>query len=177
MTRKLAAAAALTVALALTLPGVAGAGGFATVGMKPLPDGTAPGEPWRVELGILQHGVRPMDGLHPRVIVSRGDVERSFAARPTGRPGSYRATVVFPSAGTWRVAVDDDFSQRHAFPPVMVGGEVEETAAAAPVPAESSGSGGGPDLGFALAVAALAGLVATAIAVEVMRRPPAHGGA
>ena len=106
--------AAVVLALA---PASASAGGFATVGVEPLPDGS---RSWDAQLTILQHGRTPLDGVHPRVIVERGSVRRSFAARPAGRPGVYHAEVVFPSPGTWAYAVDDGFSMTHTFPPVQV---------------------------------------------------------
>src|SRR3954465_1110915 len=108
-------AAGAAVIGALALPGAASAGGFATVGLSSLPDGTAPGTPWRVTLTILQHGKTqtPMGGLHPRVVIRSADgrTTRTFAARPAGRSGEYRADVVFPSAGRWSYTVADGFTQ------------------------------------------------------------------
>ena len=49
-------AAAIAILALLVAPAGAQAGGFATVGLSSLPDGTAPGEPWVVELTILGHG-------------------------------------------------------------------------------------------------------------------------
>ena len=47
----------------------------------------------------------------------------TFAAKPTGKPGVYRAAVVFPTAGKWSYEVDDGFisGQPHTFPPVQIG--------------------------------------------------------
>ncbi len=112
----------IAVAAALAAPATAGAGGFATVGVNPLPEGIDPGEPWNVELTVLQHGRTPLEGVHPRVIATRGSERREFAARATDRPGVYSAEVVFPDAGKWKYVVDDGFTQTHSFPPVTVGG-------------------------------------------------------
>jgi hypothetical protein len=136
----------------LIAPASAHAGGFATVGLSSTPETIAPGELWLVELTILQHGRAdaPMEGLQPGVIIRReGGERRRFEASPTGRPGVYRARVVFPSAGVWRYRVDDDFvGAIHSYPPVMV----REAARRA------GDSGGGPNVGLALLAAAVAGL-------------------
>ena len=159
------------------LPGAAGAGGMATVGLSSLPDGTAPGRPWRVTLTILQHGRTPMAGLHPTVRIRRagGGVARTFAARPAGRPGLYTVDVVFPSAGTWRYAIDDGFTQTHTFAPVAIGASRAVPAPridgrATPVGRRADGA----DLAAAFAAAAAAGLLAgllTALALRRRSRP------
>jgi hypothetical protein len=190
--------AAIAVAVALMAPSSAAAGGFATVGLDPLPDGIGPGKPWQVRLTILQHGRTPLDGLVPEVIAKRGSVRKTFAARPAGRPGVYRARVVFPSAGTWHYVVDDGFTMTHTFPPVRVraggGGKTPVAAAGAGVPAAGEGgtigiaadsastgpatspsdgsSDDGPDIALALALAAVAGLAAALGTAALRRRRP-----
>jgi hypothetical protein len=177
------------IAAALAAPSAASAGGWATVGFDPPPDTLAPGEPWQVELTILQHGVTPLEGVRPRVIVSPGDggVRTTFPARATGKPGIYRATVVFASAGTWRYVVDDGFSAQHSYPVVQVGKggkravaePVAVTNAAATTP-PSSGSpgteegGDGPNYLLAILAAAFAAVAAGGGAALVQRR---RGGA
>jgi hypothetical protein len=171
----------------LALPASAGAGGWATVGLDP-PDTLAAGEPWQVELTILQHGMTPLEGVKPEVIVSRdgGREEKSFPARATGEPGIYQATVVFESAGTWNYVVDDGFAAQHSFKPVRVVGEGKEgadeavavanTAAAAPA---GGGSGGddGPDWLLAILGAAGAALVAGGGVALLQRRRGGTGPA
>ena len=171
-------------ALLLVLPGVAGAGGFATVGLSSLPDGTAPGRPWHVTLTILQHGRTPMSDLRPTVRVASADglTVRTFAARRAGRPGTYTVSVVFPSAGRWTYSIDDGFTQTHTYAPVAIGASAAVPAlppAAASggqggtaVPAGSDDGGGGnvvAALGAALAGGLLAGL---ATALVLRRREP-----
>jgi YtkA-like protein len=166
-------------ALALAVPGVAAAGGFATVGLSSLPDGTQPGKAWHVTLTILQHGRTPLSSLRPTVAVTSADgaTTRTFAARPARQPGLYTADVVFPNAGTWRYAVNDGFSQVHRFAPVAIG------SGAARVPVGSQ-SGAGPagangpvdrdddrgNVAAALAVAVVAGLAAALAAFLLVRR-------
>jgi hypothetical protein len=152
-------------AVALAAPAGASAGGWATVELDSVPEGVAPGEPWSVELTILQHGVTPLEGVEPRVIVSKAGEfgRRAFPARATSEPGVYRANVVFASAGTWTYAVDDGFMGERTYPPVSIGRSGEARIAA--------GLGGdGPDYLLALAVAAIAGLAAGLAAAAAQRR-------
>lgn len=107
-------------AAALIAVPAAGAGGFATVGLSSLPpeDGSA----WTVELTILQHGRTPLDGLTPAITIQKDDgSSQTFTATPAGKPGHYRATVAFPSDGTWRYTINDGFSQTHTYAPVTIG--------------------------------------------------------
>jgi hypothetical protein len=136
---------------ALALPATATAGGWATVALSSTPAGSAPGKPWSVELTVLQHGRTPLDGVQPTITIAQGTGTRTFTAAPAGRPGVYRATVVFPAAGRWEYRIDDDFSRTHTYPPVRIGGE---TAAA--------GGGGLPWI-LILAAALGAGLLAAVL--------------
>jgi hypothetical protein len=117
----------LPIAIALLLGLVAAppavGGGWATAGLSSMPDGVAPGEPWNVEITVLQHGRTPLDGLAPTVRIRSGDTMRSFPAEPAGRAGVYRAEVVFPAAGRWRYEVLDGFNndRPHTYPAVEIG--------------------------------------------------------
>ncbi len=165
------------IAAALAVPAAATAGGWATVGFDPPPEGLAPGEPWQVDLTVLQHGRTPLEGVHPRVIVGSEDGGEggSFPARATGKPGVYRATVVFESAGAWTLAVDDGFSATHRFPEVRVGeegmGSAEPVALASTAAATPPSAGDdGPNVLLALGVAAVAALAAGLGAAYLQRR-------
>jgi YtkA-like protein len=175
------------IAAALAVPTAATAGGWATVGFDPPPEGLQPGEPWEVDLTVLQHGRTPLEGVQPRVIVAEeaGDGQRAIAARPTGKPGVYRATVVFESAGTWTIAVDDDFAATHRFPAVEIGSggkkSATEPVAAVNTAAARPPSAGddGPNLLLAFGAAAVAALAAGFGAAFLQRRrggPSAAGG-
>jgi hypothetical protein len=127
----------LAAASALVLAGTAAAGGWATVQLSSTPRGLSAGEPWVVNITVLQHGRTPLDGLKPTLTIRKSvprttsgaakgrPTIRTFAARPTGRPGVYRARVVFPSAGTWRYEVYDGFveyggARTHTYSPVRI---------------------------------------------------------
>ena len=147
---------ALPVALVLLIAPAAYAGGWATVGLSSTPAGTEPGKPWPVDITVLQHGVTPLEGVEPAVIITSGDARKTFAAKPTGKPGVYRAEVVFPTSGRWSYAVDDGFisERQHTFPAVQIGAETS-------APAAATGDGGGPSAvwlvpGVALLLAAAA---------------------
>ena len=156
--RRLLASTALLLGL-LAAPALGG--GFATTGLSSLPDGTAPGEPWVVDVTILAHGVTPVDGMEPAVTISRGTDRRTFPARPRG-DGVHRATVVFPGAGRWRYAVESDY-----------GGGSDATTFGAVTIAERetpSATAAGPRWPLAL-LAGLAAAVLAAAASRSLRRP------
>ena len=62
---------ALPLALVLLIAPAAYAGGWATVGLSSTPAGTEPGTPWPVEITVLQHGVTPLEGVEPAVIITQ----------------------------------------------------------------------------------------------------------
>ena len=82
---------------------------------------------------MLQHGVTPLDDLKPAVTIANGDATKTFAATPTGKPGEYRARVVFPTAGRWTYEIDDGFisEQPHTYPAVQIQGTAPAAAATA----------------------------------------------
>ena len=109
--------------LLMTAPAVAHAGGFATTGLSSTPDGLRAGEPWKVELTILQHGQTPMSDLSPEIVTVNADGNRTtFRAKPTGEPGRYTASVRFPKSGQWRYVVYDGFNNAMptTFPAVVI---------------------------------------------------------
>lgn len=123
--------------VALVCAGAALAGGWATVKLSSSPKGLSADEPWVVNIKVLQHGLasQPLCCLKPTVTISKVAPVRStsaslkksltFRARPTSRPGVYRARVLFPSAGTWRYEVYDAFTtyggaRTHKFAPVKI---------------------------------------------------------
>ncbi|HEY7731022.1 MAG TPA: hypothetical protein VH950_08990 [Gaiellaceae bacterium] len=120
--RRLALVAA---AAALALPAVAWAGGWATVKLSSAPTGAVAGAPWKVRITVLQHGVTPLDDVKPFVRIRKGQLTKTFPARPTAATGVYAARVVFPGPGVWRYSVWDGFvayggARTHAYAPVRV---------------------------------------------------------
>ncbi len=171
----------LAVVLLLAVPAVAGAGGFATAGLSSTPEGVAPGQPWKVDITVLQHGRTPLEGITPRVRISSGAKTREFAAKPTGKPGVYRAEVVFPSAGRWDYEVLDGFidAMPHTFPAVQIGAGAASPAA--PPPASSTAPAPAPDdggiaTGWLWGAGAALALALALLAADRLRRRPATAG-
>jgi len=140
----------LALGLLLVFAETAYAGGWATVSLSSTPTGVQPGTPWAVDLTVLQHGRTPLTDVQPVVTIRSGGRSQDFAAKPTGKPGVYRAEVVFPTAGRWTYEIDDGFISQmpHTYPAVQIGG-----------PGATSADGGGPNLlwlipGIALLLAA-----------------------
>jgi hypothetical protein len=107
---------------------VASAGGWATAGVGPPPDGMSGGDTWNAQITILQHGQTPLVGVKPTLTIRNAAGKAlTFPARPAGKPGLYVAKVKFPSAGNWRYEVYDGFTQygganTHTFGAIAVGG-------------------------------------------------------
>lgn len=157
---------AATIGGALAIAPAAVAGGWATVELSSTPDAVKPGEPWIVELTILQHGRTPLEDVVPRVAVTPGEAGAAdeVLAKPTDRPGVYRAQVEVPDSGTFSYTVDDGFTQVHTYPPVRVEAPTASQAAAASVDT----SEGVPWLGLGGALGA--GLTAAGLTVVLQRR-------
>jgi hypothetical protein len=155
--------AAVTLLLFALLAAPASGGGFATTGLSSLPDGTAAGEPWVVDVTILGHGRTPAEGMSPSVIISRAGEQRRFDAVEV-RPGVYRARVVFPDAGRWRYAVDSGWGlPPERFAPVDI-------AASAPAASSSSDL---PRWPLAIGAGLLAALTVAGTGPLLRRRPRA----
>ena len=111
------------------LAGTAAGGGWATVGVEPLPPDDA-NEPWNVTVTVLRHGRTPTDGAQPMLTIRNRDTgaTRTYALEPAGS-GRYTARVVFPSPGTWSYTVNNGLaatgygmSATQTFAPVEIGG-------------------------------------------------------
>lgn len=178
-----------TVLAALAAPGAAYAGCAATVGLAPPPAGLQPGETWRAEMLVKQHGVRPLPGAQPTLTIVNGKTgeRKTFDARRTDTVGVYRADVVFPAAGPWSyeaydgfVAKDGSFNcaQTHTFAAVAIGGEGAATpppspaAQSAPAPVAAADEGGmSGALAAVLALAIVALGLGAAYLLSGRRRP------
>jgi hypothetical protein len=148
----------------LVAPAAAVAGGFATTGLSSTPAGLRAGEPWKVELTILQHGQTPLGGLSPRVVTrDAGGSERNFRATPSGSDGHYTATVTFPKPGSWTYTVYDGFNDAMptTYPPVRI------APAGVAAPAARTPDPDGPPV---LAIALVGALALAAGAFVLARR-------
>ena len=160
---------------ALALPAASMAGGWATVGLETLPAGVGAGETWVAEATILQHGRTPLEGVTPRVLIDDDQGgHRAFVAAPTGEPGVYRARVVFPRAGNWRVTVEDGF---YGVIPTHSFGEFEIGAAAGPPADDGADLAAWAVLGLSLAAGGAAFLLVALLGrrMGATRPTPAQG--
>jgi len=125
------------VVCALVLPTLASAGGWATVGFEPLPDGTAAGGTWTPTIFVKQHGITPLDGLQPVVMIEKiGSAESTtFLASAGSEAGEYHADLVFPSAGDWRITIMSGFGDsRVTYGPVEIGDAAQPGRGSEPLP-------------------------------------------
>jgi hypothetical protein len=143
-----------TIATTLIASSAASAGGWATVGLDPLPTGVGPGDAWNTNMTVLQHGRTPLTGLTPTITITLEDtgVTKEFVATETDAPGVYRASVVFPEAGAWRIVADSTFGDsKLTYGPVVID------------PTPGTGAGGSSrDFPVLPLLAALGGLVVVA---------------
>lgn len=125
------------VVTALAASAAASAGGWATVGLDPLPTGVGPGETWTTEMTVLQHGRTPLVGLSPTLTITEESGEsRQFVALETGAPGVYEARVVFPEAGRWSIVADSTFGEsKLTYGPVTIESQPDPGGAPSSFPA------------------------------------------
>lgn len=110
-------------ACALAMPSLA-AGGWASVGFEPLPDGIDAGSTWKPTIFVKQHGITPLAGLQPVVMIEEvgSGASTKFLATAGSEAGEYEADVVFPSTGSWRVRILSGFGDsRVTYGPVAIG--------------------------------------------------------
>ena len=150
---------------ALALAATAGGGGWATVGFEPLPDGTSAGGNWSPTIVVKQHGVTPLSGLQPVVLIEDADTgeTQEFLASALSRPGMYEADVIFPETGDWRVTVQSGFGDSQVtYGPVSIG--------------PAGGTGGSDPLPYVIgAAAALVGALVLLGAWRSRKPSPASG--
>jgi len=157
-----------TIAAALAVVPLSSAGGWATVGFEPLPDGTSAGGTWNPTIFVKQHGITPLAGLQPVVAISddRTGASSEFVATETSEAGVYEADVVFPSQGDWRITIHSGFGDSQvSYGPVAIGRPV----------AGDGGSRELPVVGLGLAALALLGGAVLLGARRLRRLTPASG--
>lgn len=160
--------AALMILMALA-PGLAQAGGWTVVVLDQPPEGVRAGQEFQVGFTVLQHGVKPIGGLKPRIDMAEAASGQriSVTARPEGDLGHYVANLTLPTDGTWTWTIET-FGPLMTLSPIVVA-----SAASAAEPAAITS---GITLGIAQGLGAL--LIALALAgaagMLVYRRRPAE---
>jgi YtkA-like len=157
-----------TIAAALAVAPLASAGGWATVGFEPLPDGTSAGGTWSPTIFVKQHGITPLAGLQPVVEIhdDRTGAATEFLATETSEAGVYEADVVFPTQGDWRVTIHSGFGDSQvSYGPVVI----------RPAGAGDGGPRDLPVVGLGVVALALLGGVVLLGARRLRRLTPASG--
>jgi hypothetical protein len=82
------------------------AGGWAVITLDELPSGVVASEPLSIGFTVLQHGRTPMTDLYPTINAKLSSGETmSVSAEPSGKPGHYAATLIFPKEGSWEWSI------------------------------------------------------------------------
>lgn len=145
------------IAVALAVAPLSTAGGWATVGFEPLPDGMSAGGTWNPTIFVKQHGVTPLADLQPVVEIfdDRTGAGSEFLATETSEAGVYEADVVFPAQGDWRVTIHSGFGDSQvAYGPVAIGPPVAGDGGSRELPVVGVGLGALVLLGGALLLGA-----------------------
>jgi len=168
--------ATLVAAAALLAAGTAGAGGWATVQLSSTPTGLAAGEPWDLDVTVLQHGNpdTPVPNASPTLTLENGRTRQEivYTAVPTETPGVYRIRAFFPEVGVWHFEVFDGFTQyggaqTHTYAPVTIA----EPAPASPPPPPAATPAVAATGSFpALEVSVGLGLALCALAIGIAAR-------
>ena len=125
------------------------------------------GGTWTPKIFVKQHGITPLEGLQPVVMIEEtGSGESTkFLAAAGSEPGVYHADVVFPSAGDWRVTILSGFGDSQVtYGPVAIG-EAGPRGGASPCPV----------IGFGVLALAVLGIVGALVARRARRLTPASG--
>ena len=86
-------------------------GGWAVVTIDDLPDYVVVGQPVKLSFVVRQHGMTPLDGLHPVVEARSGSTKvsvKALAVQDTGLP-RYAATLNLSHPGEWTVTIHSGF--------------------------------------------------------------------
>ena len=88
---------------------VAAFGGWAAITVEDLPDYVVARQAIDLSFIVRQHGVRPLEDLHPRVEAKSANHEVSVAATPGLKTGLYTARLTLPEPGRWTITIRSGF--------------------------------------------------------------------
>ena len=96
------------------------AGGWATITADPLPEQISVGAKVPLNFLIKQHGVTPLAGLKPTVLINQGsDAPTKFSASPGKAKGWYTATLSFAKPGDWHITIESGFGKSKTTLPIQ----------------------------------------------------------
>ena len=91
-------------------------GGWAVVTVSKIPDAWITGKPLQLSWQVRQHGMTPLNGLHPTIEAKSGSkvvTGKTWAFDEDGQKG-YRGTITFPERGEWQVTINSGFGRSKA---------------------------------------------------------------
>jgi len=88
---------------------VAAFGGWAAITVEDLPDYVMARQAIDLSFMVRQHGVWPLEDLHPRVEAKSATREVSVAATPASKTGLYTARLTLPEPGRWTITIRSGF--------------------------------------------------------------------
>ena len=89
-------------------------GGWATITADRRPDSIAVGQTLDLGFIVKQHGVRPMNGLKPRIEANaEGQKTVRADAKPAKGDGRYAAQLQFPAAAEWFITIHSGFANSY----------------------------------------------------------------
>src|SRR5262245_13922459 len=99
--------AALLLVPALLLPSTLRLvlGGWAVVTLDHLPEYFVAGQPTTLSFMVRQHGVTPLDGVHPTVEGRFGNRILEGKVTPGTQKGQYVTTFTIPEPGDWKLTI------------------------------------------------------------------------
>ena len=116
----------------LLLPMLMGhAGGWAVITVDELPDYVQAGKPVQISFMVRQHGVTPLDSLHPRIDAAAGRLSARGTVAPANQVGRYTASLTLPNPGDWSITIHSGFGNSDMtllpLPAVEAGGSLTRT--------------------------------------------------
>ncbi|MFL5619594.1 MAG: c-type cytochrome [Gemmatimonadaceae bacterium] len=107
---------AVGVLLLATTAAYSAFGGWAVVKVSNIPDAWVVGKPLQLSWQTRQHGVTPLDSLHPTLEARSGSRVVKGSAQLHVEDGwkGYRGSIVFPTAGDWQVTISSGFANARA---------------------------------------------------------------
>ena len=95
-------------------------GGWATITPDPLPEQISVGAKVPLNFLIKQHGVTPLAGLKPTVVLTQGsDAPTRISAGEGKAKGWYTATISFAKPGEWHITIESGFGKSATTLPVQ----------------------------------------------------------
>lgn len=88
---------------------VAAFGGWAAITVEDLPDYVVARQAINLSFMVRQHGVRPMEDLHPTIEAKSANREVSVASAPGSKIGLYTAHLTIPDPGRWTITIRSGF--------------------------------------------------------------------